>query len=1081
MNCPHCQTALADNARFCSACGTALAVTRPAEGERKLVTVLFADVIGSTSLGERLDPEQVTEIMNGAFEQFNAAVIRYGGTVARLLGDAVLAIFGAPVAHEDDPERAVLAGLAIQEAAKRYEQPVAERYGIDFGVRVGINTGLAVLTTVGDESRTEYTAMGDTVNVAARMQSAAAPGTVLVSAETYHFVNRIFDIITRGPVEVKGKSAPMEVYEISGVKDLPGKTRGLEGIASILVGRDRELSTLRGSLEAARAGRGSFVTIGGEAGLGKSRLISELHTVAREADSRVQWLEGRAISYGQSLAYYPWRTLLRGAIGVHDAAPPETTRTALQRTWQAHQLSDGALVFMEALLGIESATSEAVAADLQRIEITQGITDAMRAYIAALASETALVLVFDDLHWADDASLDLLVEVAALVARAPIVMVGVMRPDRHAASWDVLQHIEGQLGDRATRLDLEPLSASSSQTLLGNLLYIEELPEPVRMLMLRKSEGNPFFLEEVIRSLIDSAYLVHEDGHWRATREIRDVAIPDTLQGLLTERIDRLPAPTKQVAQLAAVIGRTFPYDVLAGVLDRGPAEQRIAEPRAHLEKLSLEELIREWRSDPRLEYIFKHALTQEAAYDLLLMRRRREFHCRVGLVLEELYPERLDELAPLIERHFWLGEDWPRALHYARRAGAEAERAGARREASDHYDRAYHALKRMEEPDGGELVDVILSWARASYKIVPSDAVFERLAEGEAAARALDDKRRLAQTLNWIGNIHFYLGVPSAGVAALAEGDRLARESGDETLVLAWTFLMTESLVDRSPRAALVQIDRVIDLARKNHYEDIEAHAIGVKAVAHARLGEFAPAVKALIYALDLVRRLDSPVKEADILSAGAHVYFDMGDTERGLESSRYGAELAYSVNGYECGAYSMFSTGMGYLQKGAWAEAESILTESARRADASKIFSEWLRNRIRAAIAMSRLPASDPAAIGELEASLDRAHDFEDEYLVAQLEHALGDGARERGNLVQARCYLEAALDYYRRNGMQPYLPGVLASLATLEEQAGNLEPAAALRREADQIAGDLRLESALAKRSLAAAGSMAAARPG
>ena len=266
------------------------------------------------------------------------------------------------------------------------------------------------------------------------------------------------------------------------------------------------------------------------------------------------------------------------------------------------------------------------------------------------------MLVFDDLHWADEASLELLSAVADLVTQHAILLVAVVRPDRHAASWSTLERIQVALGPSFSRLDLEPLSATNSQQLLGNLLYIEELPESIRALMLRKSEGNPFFLEEVIRSFIDSGYLVQEEGHWRATREIVDVAIPDTLLGLLTSRIDRLPTLTKQVVQIAAVIGRTFPYDVLTAVLDHAPLPEHIDNPRMHLERLAMEELVREWTRDPRLEYIFKHALTQEAAYDLLLMRRRREYHRRVGVVLEELYPQQLDELAPLIAHHYWLG-----------------------------------------------------------------------------------------------------------------------------------------------------------------------------------------------------------------------------------------------------------------------------------------------------------------------------------------------------------------------------------------------------------------------------------------
>src|SRR5215208_4103337 len=293
MNCPNCQTANPDGARFCLNCGTSLETARPVEGERKFVTVLFADVVESTAMGERLDPELVIEIMNGAFAFLNVAVARYDGTVARLMGDAVLAFFGAPVAHEDDAERAIRAGLDIQAAAKDYGQAIKAQYGVDFNVRVGINTGLAVLAVVGDEIRTEYTAMGDTTNVASRLQSAAVPGTVLISADTYHLVKELFEFKPRGATTVKGKSAPVETYEVRSVRAVPGKVRGLEGegLTSPLVGRDAELKLVNEKLEELREGRGSFVAVLGEAGLGKSRLLAEVRSSARE-DSRphVGWL-----------------------------------------------------------------------------------------------------------------------------------------------------------------------------------------------------------------------------------------------------------------------------------------------------------------------------------------------------------------------------------------------------------------------------------------------------------------------------------------------------------------------------------------------------------------------------------------------------------------------------------------------------------------------------------------------------------------------------------------------------------------------------------------------------------------------
>src|ERR687894_1993920 len=366
MNCPRCQTANPEGARFCLNCAAPLEAPRPMKGERRFVTVLFADVVGSTRIGEQLDPEEVAEIMDGAFAFLNAAVAKYGGTVARLLGDAVLAFFGAPVAHEDDAERAVRAGLDIQAKAKEYAEQIKRNYGVDFEVRVGINTGLAVLAAIGDEIKTEYTAMGDTTNLAARMQSAARPGSVLISAETYHLVKELFDFNPRGAIEVKGKSEPIETYEVLAPKAVPGKVRGLEGVTSPLVGRDADFQLLGEKLEEVRQGQGAFVAVVGEAGLGKSRLIAEVRKLATaDAQHPIAWFEGRALSYEQAVTYYPWRQVVRQVIDAQEADAPETVREKLRLARDRYGLPDDELPFLEALLGVESEANLRLVRDLE--------------------------------------------------------------------------------------------------------------------------------------------------------------------------------------------------------------------------------------------------------------------------------------------------------------------------------------------------------------------------------------------------------------------------------------------------------------------------------------------------------------------------------------------------------------------------------------------------------------------------------------------------------------------------------------------------------------------------------------------
>ena len=1062
MNCPRCQMANPEGAKFCLNCGNQLEAQVRVDGERRYVTVLFADVVDSTGLGERLDPEQVAEIMNGAFAFLNASVKKYDGTVARLLGDAILAFFGAPVAHEDDAERAVRAGLDIQAAASEYAKVVKVDYGVDFDVRVGINTGLAVLAAVGDEIRTEYTAMGDTTNVAARLQSAALPGTVLISADTYHLVKQLFELRPRGSAMVKGKSAPIVTYEVLAPRAVPGKVRGLEGLTSPLVGRAAEFKRVNDKLNEVREGRGAFVAVIGEAGLGKSRLLAEVSESAKSGP-QVAWLEGRALSYGQAVTYYPWRQVIREAIGAQDGEAPEVVREKLHRDAVCGAMPEGEPQYLEVILSVESdATLEALTA-LEGDALVEHITRAARGYLRASASLMPTVIVLDDLHWADTASLDLLLGVAGLVEDLPLVITCLLRPDKDAPSWSAIERVRSKLSGPYTEILLEPLDAAHSKEQLGNLLYIEDLPESVRNLILDKAEGNPFFVEEVIRSLIDSEYIVQENSHWRATREIVNVTIPDTLTGVLSARIDRLPENTKHVAQTAAVLGRIFAYRALMATCAAAPPSEQIEDVEPHLGVLTYEELVRERVHDPELEYIFKHALTQEAAYELLLIRRRKELHRRAGEVLEHLYPEQRGELAPALAYHYRLGEEWQRAADYAMQAGAQAVKVYAMREALAYYENAYDALTKIHDPSPEQLCDAILGWTPAALRVKPYQEVVNRLEEAEKIARELDDEARLAWVLHWIGNAYISNGFPMSGMPALFESYQLAEHLGDERLTLVATFWMTRGMIDRDPRGGLEQLDYVIEGARKYHNHELEAHALANKAMAHARLGEFAEAHDAVKHAQEVTRTTGSVMNGADVALMSSQALFDMGDVQRGLEYSRRGTEQALSGSGLECAMYGHYCTGIGNLHSRNLDEAQRAF-DSALKLLPDFVPDlqgrEQVANEVHAGLAITQFFSGRTEAINDMESALTNADAVGDEYTVAFIAQALGEGYTQLGDFERAKQHLDTALDYYRRNDMKPYLARGLKSSASLHEAQGHVAEAERELAEAGKLMEELSL---------------------
>lgn len=1057
LTCPKCGFGNAEAARFCSNCGNPLEQPRAIEGERKFATILFADVARSTAIAEQLDPEDWAIVMNGAFGFMNAAVARYGGTVSRLMGDAVLALFGAPVAHEDDAERAVRAGLEIQEAGMAYAKTLKEKHGFDFDLRVGINTGTAVLAFVGDAVKTEYTAMGDAANVAARLQSMAEPGTVLISADTYRLVHAVFDFRPRGLIEMKGKQAPVESYEVVGAKAVPGTGRGLEGLESSLVGRDREIGVLSERLAGLDKGIGGVVAIVGEAGLGKSRLIAELRKLGdSKPHDAMNWHEARAISYGMSIPYYPWRALGRQLVGAMEGDSAAIVREKLAAFVQRLGLREADLPFYETMLAVETdqsrVTLAAFGGDMIVNGVAASVVNAVKAAIRAGGGTRPLVLIMEDLHWADSATLELVAQVATLASFEPLLIVCVLRPDRRAPSWQLVDRLSASLGSAFERIDLEPLDADASRELLGNLLQIEDLPETVRAQILERSEGNPFYLEEVLRSLIDSGQVVRDGDRWRATQSIAEAKIPETLAGVLSARIDRLPEVTKRVAQTAAVIGRVFQHRVLESVLAAAPATERIDHIEPHIATLSYEQLVRERTRDPEREYIFKHALTCAAAYELLLRSRRRDLHARCGTALESLFADRRDEFAAMLAHHFAEADDLQRARDYSLTAAANARRLFAIREELEHRERILGILDRSPDTMPGMMIDAINEWVFVRHRLAHYEGVIERLEKAVSAAREINDKSRLALSLSWIANTHMALGFPSHAVPALLESQTLAAEVDNDQLLLLPLFFGTWATVDRDPKAAVAQLQEVIELARRFDVIDIEGHALAYRAVALARIGDFAASRAEIMAALEVAERTASPVKRADIHIAVGQAYHDMGELEDGLHHAQHGAILAENANGLECACAGHFGVGRVLLDKH---QLDAALEEFNHSLELSAISGfEGFANAINGDMAMAEFEKGSTAAVERIRAAMHNARALGDEYATAIMAQHLARAQFKLAMLADAEASIEAALAYYRGAGMRPYIANGLEIAAAISERRGDPARAAAQRAEAAEL---------------------------
>jgi class 3 adenylate cyclase/pimeloyl-ACP methyl ester carboxylesterase len=628
------------------------------EGERKLVTVLFVDVSGFTALSERLDPEDVHTLMDRAFELMLGEVHRYEGTVNQFLGDGLMALFGAPVAHEDHVLRGVHAALGLQRVLVSYRDQLRAERGIEFTVRMGLNTGAVVVGRIGDNLRMDYTAVGDTTNLAARLLGVAESGQILVSEDVVKVVNPYFVLHPLGEVTVKGKALPVRPYRVDGARRVRSRleAESERGLTS-LVGRTHELALLHGSFADVQAGQGRAVFIYGEAGIGKSRLLLEFRRHAETAGAR--WVLGRCVSYGHSIAHLPVLDLLRDLFGIKEADNIETMLDKLAGgireagpdvAWTAP--------FLRALFSLNPA--DAAVEAMNPVQRKGRTAEAVRDLLLAYSGKYPLVLVVEDLHWIDPHSEDILRLLLESMAADPVMVVLTYRPGYTPTVAEQTYF---------TRITLRALPEAQTADMVQRVLQAE-VPAEASQLIARKAEGNPLFIEELAKSLVEDGTLERVGNGLRLARPFTDAHIPDTIQGVIMARIDRLPESSKTALQTASVIGREF----TARLVERVAALE--GNTRLALGELRAVELIYEKARSRELEYMFKHALTHDVAYETLLRQKRRELHDRTGKVIEELYVDRLPEFYETLAFHFTQGESWEQAVGYLLKSALKARAA---------------------------------------------------------------------------------------------------------------------------------------------------------------------------------------------------------------------------------------------------------------------------------------------------------------------------------------------------------------------------------------------------------------------
>ncbi len=712
--CPSCAAAVPLDRSFCGACGQALTPAAPQppkfvspeaytpkhlaekiltsrsalEGERKQVTVLLADLKGSMELLADRDPEEARKLLDPVLEHMMEAVHRYEGTVNQVMGDGIMALFGAPLAHEDHAVRACYAALRMQEAVKRYSDGVRRTEGVSVRIRVGLNSGEVVVRAIGSDLRMDYTAVGQMTHLAARMEQLADPGAVLLAPATLALAEDFVQVRSLGPTPVKGVSEPVEVYELVGAN--PARSRfqahAARGLTKF-VGRTSEIAQLAEALDLARGGRGQVVAVVGEPGVGKSRLFWEFAHLHRTDGCLV--IEAASVSYGKATTYLPVIELLRGYFQVESRDDLRKIREKVTgKLFSLDRALEPALPALLALLDVPVEDPQWTRLDPPQRR--QRALDAVKRLLLRESHVQPLVVIFEDLHWIDGETQAVLDGLVESLPTARMLLLVNYRPE-YQHTWGSKTYY------RQVRLDALP--SASVEELLEALLGRDLGLEPLKRLLIERTEGNPFFLEESVRTLVETTVLEGARGAYRLTRAPAGLQIPATAQAIVAARIDRLDPEDKRLLQAASVIGKDVSLALLEAIV-----HMRESGLRQSLARLQAAEFLYETRLFPEVEYTFKHALTHEVTYGGLLQERRRTLHAQVVDAIERTSAERLGEQTERLAYHALRGELWEKAFGYLRQAGARARAHSAYREAVPLLEQSLEVLRRL--PETGETID---------------------------------------------------------------------------------------------------------------------------------------------------------------------------------------------------------------------------------------------------------------------------------------------------------------------------------------------------------------------------------------
>jgi class 3 adenylate cyclase/tetratricopeptide (TPR) repeat protein len=1075
LRCANCGAQLPTGAKFCFECATPVSASgsppqfaspetytpkhlaeriinskAALEGERKQVTVLFADLKGSMELLAERDPEEARKILDPVLELMMEAVHRYEGTVNQVMGDGIMALFGAPLAHEDHGVRACYAALRMQASVKRYAEEVQRTAGIAIQIRVGLNAGEVVVRSIGSDLHMDYTAVGQTTHLAARLEQMAMAGSILITTGALRLAEGYVHVRPLGAVPVKGMSEPVEVYEMTGAgvartRLQAGAARGL----SRFVGRLAELDALRRALEDAQAGHGQVVGVVGEPGLGKSRLLWEFTNSHRIQGSLI--IESGAVSFGKATPYLPVVNLLKAYFEIE---PRDDARKVREKvTGKLLTLADALGPTLPAFLSLLDVPIEDDQWQyLDPPQRRQRTLDAVKRLLLRESRVQPVCVVIEDLHWIDAESQALIDSLVESLPTARLLLLVNYRPE-YQHGWGSKSYY--------TQLRLDPLPPASAEELLHALLGDHPGLQPLTRLLIERTERNPFFLEESVRTLVETGVLIGERGAYSLTRALPSIPVPATVQAVLAARIDRLPQGEKSLLQAAAVIGKRVPFTILEAIAPEGDLRLRLA----HLQAA---EFLYETSLFPELEYTFKHALTHEVAYTSLLQQRRRDLHARIVTAIEERSADRQAEHVDRLAHHALRGEVWDKAVMYLRQSGAKATARSAYREAVSCFEQALEALAHLpgSRDTMALAIDLRLDLRTALTPLGHYREILGLLGEAEGIARELHDDRRLGHVVADMSarlrNTGDHAGALEAGRRASA----IAASLGDRDLQFEATYRLAQAHFAVGDFARSVDLlQRIVDIlgggrvpeevARLPRY--LAAWPRAWLALGLASVGRLMEALAQGEQAVRIAEAADHLHSMIEARAALGRVHLDKGEFERAIALLESGLGPSRAWNIWDSSVFS--SLGYAHTLSGRPGLGLPLLQEAVERGHS--IDALGLGHAVR----LSRLSEGFLLA-GRIDDARERARQALD-LATAQKERGneayalrvLGEIAArgERSEVAAAERDLGAALALGTELGMRPLVAHCHLGLGKLyrrtdkpEQAQGHLATATTMYRE-------------------------------